>query len=74
VRTCLHVYLIKVLRRGVCDQRSVRNFYCVDDSFGTVNPIIDFSNRPGGTYDVWIASNTTVSGTLYLTENSGNHP
>lgn len=53
------------------------NFYCVDDSFGTVNPTIDFNNPAGGTYDVWIASyaaNTTVSGTLYLTENSGNHP
>ena len=53
------------------------NFYCVDDSFGTVNPTIDFNNPAGGTYDVWIASyaaNTTISGTLYLTENSGNHP
>jgi hypothetical protein len=53
------------------------NFYCVDDSFGTVNPTIDFNNPAGGTYDVWIASyaaNTTISGTLYITENSGNHP
>jgi hypothetical protein len=53
------------------------NFYCVDDSFGTANPTIDFNNPAGGTYDVWIASyaaNTTISGTLYLSENSGNHP
>ncbi len=53
------------------------NFYCVDDSFGTVNPTIDFNNPAGGSYDVWIgsyAANTTISGTLYLTENSGNHP
>lgn len=53
------------------------NFYCVDDSFGTVNPTIDFNNPAGGTYDVWIdsyAANTTLSGTLYITENSGNHP
>ena len=53
------------------------NFYCVDDSFGTVNPAIDFNNPAGGSYDVWIASyaaNTTISGTLYLTGNSGNHP
>ncbi len=53
------------------------NFYCVDDSFGTVNPTIDFNNPAGGSYDVWVAShaaNTTISGTLYLTENSGNHP
>jgi hypothetical protein len=53
------------------------NFYCVNDSFGTVNPTIDFNNPAGGTYDVWIgsyAANTTVTGTLYMTENSGNHP
>ena len=53
------------------------NFYCVDDSFGTVNPTIDFNNPAGGSYDIWIgsyAANTTISGTLYLTENSGNHP
>ncbi|MFN8452124.1 MAG: SH3 domain-containing protein [Anaerolineae bacterium] len=53
------------------------NFYCVDDSFGTVNPTIDFNNPAGGSYDVWVgsyASGTYISGTLYLTENSGNHP
>lgn len=53
------------------------NFYCVDDSFGTVNPTIDFNNPAGGSYDVWVASyasGTHISGTLYITENSGNHP
>jgi hypothetical protein len=53
------------------------NFYCVDDSFGTVNPTIDFNNPAGGSYDVWIgsyASNATISGTFYITESSGNHP
>ncbi len=53
------------------------NFYCVDDSFGTVNPTIDFNNPAGGTYDVWIgsyAANTSLSGTLYITQASGNHP
>ena len=53
------------------------NFYCVDDSFGTVNPSIDFNNPAGGSYDIWVASyaaNTTISGTLCITENSGNHP
>ncbi|MEP7361207.1 MAG: hypothetical protein ABI744_06475 [Chloroflexota bacterium] len=53
------------------------NFYCVDDSFGTVNPTIDFNNPAGGSYDIWVgsyAASTLVSGTLYLTENSGNHP
>lgn len=53
------------------------NFYCVDDSFGTVNPTIDFNNPAGGSYDVWIASyaaNATISGALHISENSGNHP
>jgi hypothetical protein len=53
------------------------NFYCVDDSFGTVNPTIDFDNPAGGSYDVWVASysaQATISGTMYITENSGNHP
>lgn len=53
------------------------NYYCVDDSFGTVNPTIDFNNPAGGTYEVWIgsyAANTNISGTLYITGNSGNHP
>jgi hypothetical protein len=53
------------------------NYYCVDDSFGTVNPTIDFNHPAGGSYDVWIgsnATNTTIMGTLYLTEASGNHP
>jgi hypothetical protein len=53
------------------------NFYCVDDSFGTVNPTIDFNNPAGGSYEIWIARSTSaanVSGTVYLTENSSNHP
>ena len=53
------------------------NFYCVDDSFGTVNPTIDFDNPAGGSYDVWIASysaQATISGSMYIRENSGNHP
>lgn len=53
------------------------NFYCVDDSFGTLNPTIDFNNPAGGTYDIWVGSYTSgtfISGTLYITGNSGNHP
>src|SRR5215471_16746861 len=41
------------------------NFYCVDDSFSTVNPTIDFNNPAGGAYDVWIGSSvasTMISG------------
>ena len=53
------------------------NFYCIDDSFSTVDPTSDFNNPAGGSYDVWIGSyspGTPVSGTLYVTEASGNHP
>lgn len=53
------------------------NFYCVDDSFGTLNPTIDFNNPAGGTYDIWIGGQTTgatLNGTLYITGASGNHP
>jgi hypothetical protein len=53
------------------------NFYCVDNSFGTVNPTIDFNHPAGGTYNVWAASpqsGASFSGTFYATGNSGNHP
>ena len=53
------------------------NFVCVDDSFGTLNPTLDFNNPASGRYDVWIgtfAQGGSVGGTLSVTENSGNHP
>ena len=53
------------------------SYNCVDDSFGTLNPTIDFNSPSSGRYDVWIgsyASGAFVSGTLYVTENTGNHP
>ncbi|MBN2471402.1 MAG: SH3 domain-containing protein, partial [Anaerolineae bacterium] len=53
------------------------SYICVDDSFGTLHPTIDFNNPASGAYDIWIGSfspDGTVSGTLYMTENSGNHP
>lgn len=53
------------------------SYVCVDDSFGTLNPTIDFNSPASGRYDIWIASfasGGSVSGTLYATENSGNHP
>lgn len=52
-------------------------FFCVDDSFGTLNPTIDFNSPASGRYDIWIGSFSQggfVSGTLYVTENTGNHP
>ncbi|WP_119070467.1 SH3 domain-containing protein [Aggregatilinea lenta] len=53
------------------------SYYCVDDSFGTLNPTIDFNSPSSGRYDIWIGSyamGTSVGGTLYVTENTGNHP
>ncbi|HLE38213.1 MAG TPA: hypothetical protein VJA44_00975 [Acidimicrobiia bacterium] len=52
-------------------------WWCVDDSFATANPTIDFATGPNGTYDVWVASYSSSSfhaGTLYVTELSANHP
>lgn len=53
------------------------SYICVDDSFGTLNPTIDFNSPASGRYDIWIASfaeGGAFTGTLYVTENSGNHP
>lgn len=53
------------------------SYACGDDSFGTLNPTLDFNSPSGGRYDIWIgtfASGGSVSGTLYVTENTGNHP
>ncbi len=53
------------------------SYYCVDDSFGTLNPTIDFNSPSSGRYDVWIATfapGASIGGTLYVTENTGNHP
>jgi hypothetical protein len=53
------------------------SFRCADDTFSTLNPSIDYSAPAGGRYDIWIGSyvsGASVSGTLYVTEISGNHP
>ena len=52
-------------------------YSCVDDSFGTTNPTVDFNVPSSGRYDIWVASYNqadAISGTLYATENSNNHP
>jgi hypothetical protein len=67
---------------GTADTTMVINtpsgsYVCVDDSFGTLNPTLDFNSPSSGRYDVWIgtfASGGSAGGTLYVTENSGNHP
>ncbi len=54
------------------------SYICVDDSFGTTNPTVDFNSPSAGRYDIWIGtyadSTTYLGGTLYITENTGNHP
>lgn len=45
---------------------------CSDDSNGTLNPQVDFSNAQGGQYDIWVgtfASGQFIPGTLYITQN-----
>ena len=53
------------------------SFFCVDDSFGTLNPTIDFNSPLSGRYDVWIgtfSAGASIDGTLHVTENTGLHP
>ncbi len=74
--------LLRFYFTGVADSTMVINtpggsYICVDDSFGTLNPTIDFNSPASGAYDIWIgsfAAGGSVVGTLYVTENSGNHP
>jgi hypothetical protein len=52
-------------------------WHCIDDSFGTLNPSLDFGSPASGQYDIWVGSYSAdafVSGTLYITEVEGNHP
>jgi hypothetical protein len=52
-------------------------WHCNDDSWGTLNPTIDFNSPVGGRYDIWLASldaGDVHPGTLYVTENLANHP
>lgn len=55
-------------------------WWCVDDSYGTPHPTIDFPTGDNGTYDVWLVSypgypaGTMIPGTFYVTEVALNHP
>lgn len=74
--------LLRFYFTGGADSTMVINtpggsYICVDDSFGTLHPTIDFNSPASGAYDIWIGSfnaGGAVAGTLYVTENSGNHP
>lgn len=53
------------------------SFSCNDDSYGTLNPSLDFANPTSGRYDIWIGSYSSgafVNGTLNVTEVESNHP
>jgi hypothetical protein len=55
----------------------VGNWRCGDDSYGTVNPTIDFDSPISGRYDIWVGSynqEQPVNGTLSITELESNHP
>lgn len=52
------------------------NFRCVDDSFGTTHPTLDFANPAAGGYDIWIGTRdgTRTTGVFSMTGKSTNHP
>jgi hypothetical protein len=53
------------------------SYFCVNDSFGTPDPTLDFNAPLSGRYDVWIATvseGASTAGTLYVTQSTGNHP
>ncbi|MDZ4769351.1 MAG: SH3 domain-containing protein [Chloroflexota bacterium] len=52
-------------------------YSCVDDSFATNNPTLDFNSPSSGRYDVFIGTFSpggSIGGTLFITESSANHP
>lgn len=52
-------------------------WHCNDDSFGSLNPTVDFDNPQSGQYDIWVGSfqqGSFIRGTLFVTQESGNTP
>lgn len=51
-------------------------WHCADDTFGTLNPTLDFASPPAGAYDIWVGTirGDIVQGTLQVTELASNHP
>jgi hypothetical protein len=53
------------------------DWWCEDDTYGTLNPTIDFITALDGVYDIWVGtyeSGDLVPGTLAITEVDANHP
>lgn len=52
-------------------------WWCGDDSYGGLNPTIEFAAAPAGVYDIWVGTYTAdalIAGTFYVTEVDANHP
>jgi hypothetical protein len=51
-------------------------WHCADDTFDTLNPMLDFASPAAGEYDIWVGTvhGDIVQGTLHVTEVADNHP
>ena len=52
-------------------------WHCDDDGGGSLNPMVDISNPPGGQYDIWVGSyraGEQIRGTLHVTELRSQRP
>ncbi|MBN8614648.1 MAG: peptidase S1 [Deltaproteobacteria bacterium] len=52
-------------------------WHCSDDEGGNLNPMVDISGPGGGQYDIWVGSyraGQNITGTLHVTELTGNRP
>jgi hypothetical protein len=52
-------------------------WWCIDDTWGTYHPTIDFSHAISGPYEIWVASYQAgmhFPGTLYVTHDANHHP
>ncbi|NQV07581.1 peptidase S1 [bacterium] len=52
-------------------------WHCVDDSYQTPHPTLDFASPLEGRYDIWVTTydtQQTHNGTLFITELDSNHP
>lgn len=73
----LRMYFIGTVDTTLVVRGPAGTFTCVDDSFGTLNPTIDFNSPASGRYDIWVGTyeaGSTSNGTLHITEDTANHP
>ena len=73
----LRIYAIASADTALVVNTPGGSWRCVDDSFGTLDPTMDFDSPDGGRYDIWVATfaeGASASGSLYVTESTANHP